>query len=213
MKLQIAMDTLSGAEVLHLLERVHDVVDIVEIGTPLILREGLAPVRAVKERYPGLTVLADTKIVDGGRLECGDAVAAGADIVTVLAAADDATIQDVITAAHEKSRFVMVDLIGRADIAKRAEELLALDADFICVHTGVDAQKSGRTPLGDLKTLVAAIPPECAAVAGGVSPASVRQYAVLHPGIIIAGGALTGAQDPRAAAAAMRTVLKEEERA
>lgn len=211
MRLQIAMDALDSAAVMRLLVRLHDAVDIVEIGTPLIMREGLAPVRTVKARYPHLTVLADTKIVDGGSMECGDAVQAGADIVTVLAAADDATIQDVVAAAHEKGRFVMADLIGREDIARRAEELLALDADYICVHTGVDAQKSGRTPLGDLKTLINAIPPDRAAVAGGVSPISVRQYAALHPEIIIAGSALTGAQDPRAAAEMMRAVLKEEE--
>ena len=61
MRLQLALDDISLADALGLVEQVRDCLDIVEIGTPLIIEEGLAPVRALKARFPGLEVLADTR--------------------------------------------------------------------------------------------------------------------------------------------------------
>ena len=41
MKLQVAFDLQSSDEVLNFLEKNGDLIDIVEIGTPLIIEEGL----------------------------------------------------------------------------------------------------------------------------------------------------------------------------
>ena len=79
MRLQVAFDLLSLEEVLALLEEVHDLVDIVEIGTPLILKEGIQAVSKVKECYPDQVVLADLKIMDAGALEAEIGFDAGAD--------------------------------------------------------------------------------------------------------------------------------------
>lgn len=208
MKLQMAIDMADTNEALILTEQVAKWVDIIEIGTPVIMRCGLEPVRRIKKSFPGLTVLADTKIVDGGALECGDAVAAGADIVTVLALADETTIGEVVKTAHENGRKVMADLITVSDIAAAAKRLRDLEVDYICVHTGVDAQKSGRTPMSDLKTLLSVIPPEQAAVAGGICPNTLPDYAALKPAIIIAGSALAGAEAPEETARKMKEALR-----
>ncbi len=207
MKLQMAIDRADIQEALALTEQVASWVDIVEVGTPVIMRWGLEPVRQIKAAFPKLTVLADTKIVDGGALECGDAVAAGADIVTVLALADEATITEVVKVAHENGRKVMADLITVSDIAMAAKRLLELKVDYICVHTGVDAQKSGRTPMSDLRTLLTAIPREQAAVAGGICLETLPDYAALKPGILIAGSALAGAEEPSKMAQRMKEAL------
>lgn len=198
-KLQIAVDLLAEEQALCLADEIHDVIDIFEVGTPMIIRDGLHPVRSIKEKHPGLTVLADTKIVDGGGLECEDACKAGADIVTVLAMADNATIQDVVDGAHRYGRKVMADLIQVSDIAKRAKELVGLGVDYVCVHTGVDVQRLGRTPLEELEAVVSAIPCEKAAVAGGISGSTLESYLAKRPGVVIMGGALCRAPDIRAA--------------
>ena len=151
MKLQIAVDIADMERVLEIAEQVHDIVDIYEVGTPVIMKEGMRPVRALKERYPDLCVLADTKIMDGGALECEDVCEAGADIVTVLALADNATIAEVAETAHRYDRKVLADLICVRDIPGRAKELADMGVDYIGVHTGVDMQKAGRTPLKDLE--------------------------------------------------------------
>ena len=208
MKLQIAIDGAHSSNIFDIVDKIADVIDIVEIGTPMVLNEGQKAVRMVKEKYPSLTVLADTKIVDGGELECQYAVDAGADIITVLAVSADETIKAVADTAHKSGRKAMADLISITDIKARAKELMALGVDYIAVHTAFDVQKTGRTPYGDLKELMEVVPPEMCAVAGGVKPGTVAQYAELHPAVIIAGGALCNAPDVRAAAIDMKARIQ-----
>lgn len=204
MKLQIAVDVADTEKVLQIAEEVSDIIDIYEVGTPVIMKEGMVPVRKLKQKYPDLCVLADTKIVDGGALEAADVCEAGADILTVLALSDDATVKDVTETAHRYGRKVMADLICVSEPEQRALELLQLGVDYIGIHTGVDQQKAGRTPLGDLERLSAVIAPECISVAGGISLKSIDSYAAFSPGIIIAGSALYRAENIRSAAEEMK---------
>ena len=66
--------------------------DWLEVGTPLIKAAGLDAVRALKERFPDRVIVANLKIMDAGRVEVEYAAKVGAGVVSVLAAADDATI-------------------------------------------------------------------------------------------------------------------------
>ena len=71
-KLQLALDFIELEEALGLLEKVHSFVDIVEVGTPTIIRYGVEAVRRVKQSFPQKLVLADLKIMDaGGRSAAG----------------------------------------------------------------------------------------------------------------------------------------------
>lgn len=198
-KLQIALDSLSRNQASELSDQIFDVIDIIEIGTPMIMRDGLHTVSDIKKKHPQLTVLADTKIVDGGSTECEDACRAGADIITVLALADNCTVTGVIDTAHKYNRKAMADLINVQDIPKRATELLSMGIDYICVHTAFDIQKAGRTPLGDLKALLTVAPRTHAAVAGGINKETIHDYLALAPAIIIMGGALYNTSNIRKA--------------
>lgn len=206
-KLQIALDSLSRSQASELSDQIFDIIDIIEIGTPMIVRDGLHTVSDIKKKHPHLTVLADTKIVDGGSVECEDTCRAGADIITVLALADNSTITGVINTAHKHSRKVMADLINVQNIPKRAAELFSMGIDYICVHTAFDIQKQGRTPLGDLKALLTVIPGSHAAVAGGINEETLHDYLTLAPAIIIIGGALYNAPDIRKAIIKMKSLF------
>lgn len=208
MKLQIAVDIADTNRILEIADQVYDIVDIYEVGTPVIMNEGMHPVMALKKKYPDLCVLADTKIMDGGAIECEDICKAGADIVTVLALSDNATILEVVETAHKYGRKVLADLICVKDIAERSKQLVDMDVDYIGVHTGVDMQKAGRTPLKDLEELVNAVGTKKTAVAGGVNFATITEYTALNPEIIIAGGALYNAENIRQASMEMKGYLK-----
>ena len=95
MKLQVAFDIQHSDEVLKLVEVNGDLIDIVEIGTPLIIKEGLKSVQKIKKEYPNQTVLADLKIMDAGLLEAQIGFDAGADIVSVLGLASKKTLSSV----------------------------------------------------------------------------------------------------------------------
>lgn len=104
MKLQLALDLVNIPEAIELVAEVQDSIDIVEIGTPIINSLGHEAVRAVKEAYPNLTVLADIKIMDAAGYEVQQASKAGADIITILGAAEDSSIRGAVEAAKKKEK-------------------------------------------------------------------------------------------------------------
>ncbi len=73
----------------------------IEAGTPLIKSEGINAVRELKKALPGTKIVADMKTVDTGAMEVEMAAKAGADIVILLAIADDSTIKDALRAARK----------------------------------------------------------------------------------------------------------------
>lgn len=197
MKLQIALDLDSLEKAQEAGEKVHDIVDIIELGTPLMLKEGVRAVSVMKKRFPNAVILADMKIADGGYIEAKFAYDEGADIVTVLGISADETILGVRRAAREAGKQVYVDMLSVTDLAVRARELDALDVDIIGVHTAFDVQKSGRTPFDDLAVLKANCKNAQVAVAGGVKLDTMKRAMELGADIAIVGNALTGASDVR----------------
>jgi 3-hexulose-6-phosphate synthase len=208
MKLQIAIDMVDAEMALKMVEQIHDVVDIVEVGTPMIVREGMLPVRLIKEKFPKVVVLADAKIVDGGDIESGDAFEAGADIVTVLGVAEDATIQAVVNTARKYGKQVMADMICVSDVGKRAAELDRMGVDYVCLHTALDVQNTGKTPFDELSLVMAVLVNAKVAVAGGINMGTIPLTKSYQPEIVVAGGALTKAANLRAAVIEMEDAIK-----
>lgn len=197
MKLQIALDLDSLEKAQEAGEKVHDIVDIIELGTPLMLKEGVRAVSAMKKCFPKAVILADMKIADGGYIEAKSAFDEGADIVTVLGISADETILEVRRAAREAGKLVYVDMLSVTDLAVRARELDALDVDIIGVHTAFDVQKSGRTPFDDLAVLKANCKNAQVAAAGGLRLDTISRAMELGADIAIVGNALAGASDIR----------------
>ena len=77
MKLQLALDDITLEDAVKLVGEVQDDIDIVEIGTPMVIEYGMEAVRVMKEKYPHLEILADLKIMDAGYYEAKEALEAG----------------------------------------------------------------------------------------------------------------------------------------
>ena len=210
MKLQLAIDLLSIDEAKQLLDEVGDLVDIVEIGTPLVIRSGVQAISAIKRAFPQLTVLADLKIVDAGSHEAKLGFDAGADIVTVLGVAHNKTINDALSAAIGAGGELMIDLITVADVESRARQLDTMGCHYICVHTGSDVQGQGQNPLAELARLQATLTNTRAAVAGGIKPSTLEQIVPYQPEIIVVGSFITGHDKPRQAIQELRSIMREE---
>jgi 3-hexulose-6-phosphate synthase len=203
MKIQFAIDTLTTEAALDLAAAAAPHVDILELGTPLIKSEGLSVITAMKQAHPDKVVFADLKTMDAGALEAEIAFAAGADLVTVLGAADDSTIVGAVEAAKKRGKGVVVDLIGIADKAARAQQVVALGAEFVEMHAGLDEQaQEGYSLDGLLEAGRAAGVPF--SVAGGVNAGSIAAVRDSGARIAVAGGAIYGAPDVAAAAAELR---------
>lgn len=194
-ELQIALDgELSAA--LDVLAQVHRFVDVAEIGTPLVFREGMRALRVIRAAYPQLTLLADLKIMDAGQAEADIAFRAGADRATVMALASDATIAGALMSARSQGKRIMVDMMQVADPLARARALLALGCDLLCLHTAHDLQSSQASPYAQLAQLRAALPAAQLAIAGGVKLETLEQILPLRPQVIIVGSGITAAPDP-----------------
>jgi 3-hexulose-6-phosphate synthase len=206
MQLQFAMDTLTTEKALELAAAAAPHVDILELGTPLIKSEGLAAVTAIKQAHPDKIVFADLKTMDAGELEADTAFSAGADLVTVLGLAGDSTIAGAVKAAKKHGKGIVADLIGVPDKAERAKQVTALGVEFVEMHAGLDEQAEEgftfETLLRDGES--GGVP---FSVAGGVSTATIKSVQDAGARVAVAGGAIYGAPDVGAAAAALRAAI------
>jgi 3-hexulose-6-phosphate synthase len=112
MELQLALDLVNISEAKEVVQEVQEYIDIVEIGTPVVINEGLKAVKEIKEAFPSLKVLADLKIMDAGAYEVMKASEAGASIITILGATDDSTIKGAVEEAKKQGTQILVDMIN-----------------------------------------------------------------------------------------------------
>ncbi|EGG95750.1 3-hexulose-6-phosphate synthase [Staphylococcus warneri VCU121] len=208
MKLQLAIDLLNKEEAAKLAQEVEEYVDIVEIGTPIVINEGLPAVELLSKSISKAQVLADLKIMDAADYEVSQAVKFGADITTILGVAEDASIKAAIEEAHKHNKELLVDLIAVQDIEKRAKELDEMGADYIAVHTGYDLQAQGQSPLENLRKIKSVIKNSKVAVAGGIKPDTIESIVAENPDLIIVGGGIANADDPKAAAKSCRDAIE-----
>ncbi|MEI6157248.1 MAG: orotidine 5'-phosphate decarboxylase / HUMPS family protein [Atribacterota bacterium] len=212
--LQIALDILTKEEVRSLIcPEVLSAVDIVEVGTPLIVRYGLSMVEKVKEWTDGRKLIfADTKIVDAGRWETTEALAAGADLVSVLAGASPFTLEEVREQTRTANALMVVDTIDLFphDTGK-IDYLRHLQPDYLCLHLSTDAVKKGKTLLDFSRELPFAADHSLPLMmAGGVKLSNLQE--ILQntlPAVVVAGSSLTGVSDPGESAHSMRRIIDE----
>lgn len=167
--IQISLDVTTVEEALALAGiAVRAGVDWLEVGTPLIASEGLRGIRALREAFPNVPIVADTKTMDGGAGEHKRCVEAGANTTVVMGQAHDATILAQVGAARQYGGSVMCDIMFCADKAARARQAQELGIDYIIVHTGYDERgmHPERSPLDDLAAVLAAVTIPVQAVGG-----------------------------------------------
>ena len=212
MLLQLALDTPDAGKIHRLLDQTAFGVDIIELGTPLLIRYGIGMVSEIKRDYPDKKILADLKIVDAGTTESGLAFDAGADIVTVLGTAHRATLKEAGEQARRTGGKIMADLITAPDVdtsVRLARKLDAAGMDYICMHTAFDLQDrkdSSMAPDG-IDRVGSEIRRAGLAVAGGLNPRAIECLARYVPDIVVVGGYITRHEDPGGAVRQIRRIL------
>lgn len=207
MKLQIALDTVNTEEALSIVSEMKDSLDIVEIGTPMIIDFGMEPVRKMADHNPEMIVLADTKIMDAGEFEAEMAFRAGAGIVTVMGITHNETVAGAVKAAKKYGGKIMADMMCVENLEERAKQLVSLGVNYICVHTAVDVQ-STQSPYDSLKRIQQAVGSGYCAIAGGLSLGTVEKVVPYQPAVIIVGNGITGQPDRKGAAAAISKMIQ-----
>ena len=211
-KLQIALDTFDLPGALGPLQKAAPHVDIVECGTILVLCEGYRAVRAIRALFPDKQILADVRIAEAGSTIARLAFEAGADLVSCVAGASLATIEQVCKVAAEFSGEVQVELADEWYDADRARAWRAAGVQHVIVKRSRDREAAGalswRPEDMDRVDELAAMG-FIVTVTGGVSAADLPAFAGRRVGIVIAGRAIVAADDPAAPAAELRTTVEE----
>lgn len=195
---QISLDLLDIDETIQTAEMaVRAGVDWLEAGTPLILAHGMAGVRALRDRWPDMPIVADLKTMDGGYLEAEVMAKAGATHVVVMSQAHDATIHEVVRAGRELNLKVMGDNLGSASMVDGAKRLADLGCDYVIHHIGYDERRSYAargermpSPLDELRAVVDAVDVPVQAV-GGLSIEQAVQSPQYGAPLVVLGAPLT----------------------
>jgi len=207
MELLLALDFTTIPEAKKIARELQNTIDILETGTPFIIQEGLNAVRELRKEFPRLKIFADLKIMDAGEHETKIAIEAGADIISVLGAADNATIKASADTAHKYNKLILVDMIAVNDVPARALEIEAFGVDYICVHTAVDTQGRGNNPLKELQMINNTIKKAKIAVAGGIKLNTLPEVIKYNPAIIIVGSGITAQPDKYNIASQMKVIM------
>ncbi|MFJ7725164.1 3-hexulose-6-phosphate synthase [Neobacillus sp. NPDC097160] len=206
MKLQLALDTCDTKEALAILHDVAEYIDVIEIGTPMIIDYGMEPVRVISKEIPAKSVLADTKIMDAGEFEAEIAFKAGAHIVTVMGITHDETIKGAVKAAKNSNGKILADMMCVQNVEERAKELLELGVGYICVHTAFDVQDT-QSPFDSLSRVQRTVGSQHSAIAGGITIHSVDKVVPFQPEIVIVGNGITGQEDRKESAKTIKQLL------
>jgi 3-hexulose-6-phosphate synthase len=197
MKFQLALDVFETAHAISAAEELGDLFHILEIGTPLILKEGYYVIKEIRKCFPHHDILADYKMMDAGSCEAHIAFEAGASIVTVCGCANSVTIREAVEQARRDGGQVSIDMIEVKDFEKYIAVYDLLGADYIQVHVASDGRGS-KSPLKELVIAKRVLKKTKCAVAGGIGEDNIAEISKNKPDLIVIGSKVMKAPDRRA---------------
>lgn len=184
MKFQLALDVRSMEEAKEMLDAAGDYADLIEVGSPLVMAEGMNAVRYVRERYPEKPILADCKIMDASAYMVPKAAESGANIVTVLAVAHDFTLQEHVRVCHELGLKAAVDVIQipTDKLEEKMEELVDFGFDYFFMHAPSEALRpTEQLQITRIKKMLKYIPHEKLCIAHSLDYEKLEQVLAYQP--------------------------------
>ncbi|MDP8002612.1 MAG: orotidine 5'-phosphate decarboxylase / HUMPS family protein [Caldisphaera sp.] len=201
--LQIALDFTDISPAIKIASSVEKYKNLIlEAGTPLIKSFGINSVKLLRSLEGNHLVFADLKIMDVGALEANMAFSNGADAISVSAATNIETLKETVEEANKWNGVVFGDLIGVDDINLGIEKLKKSKVHIALLHIGIDVQMKMGITAGSAGDLIKVIKEKFngpVAVAGGIKPEEVKSLVSSGADIIIIGGGITKAKNPKEA--------------
>ncbi|MBI4660494.1 MAG: orotidine 5'-phosphate decarboxylase [Verrucomicrobia bacterium] len=172
--IQISLDLTSIPEALQTASMaLRAGVDWLEVGTPLVIAQGMNGVLELRRAYPMTPIVADLKTMDGGWLEAEVMAKAGATLVVVMGQAHRETVELVVKAGRDFGIEVMGDNMAMPDPVQGAKLLADAGCHYVIHHIGYDYRnvrrqrgQSAPSPLDRLREVVEAIDVPVQAVGG-----------------------------------------------
>lgn len=201
--LQLALDSTNLETAVVSAKKAEKLVDIIEIGTILACAEGMKAVSLLRALHPEHIIVCDLKITDGGAILAKMAFEAGADWLTVSAAAHPATkaackkVADEFNILHPELKIpkeIQIEIYGNWTL-KDAQEWLNLGVKQAIYHRSRDAELAGKGWTQsdiDLMKALSDMGLELS-ITGGIIPEDIHLFKdIKNAKAFIAGRALAG---------------------
>jgi len=194
MKLQIAFDITDLDTAIDVAKVVVDYCDVLEIGTLLLYKNGVAAVERFRENFPKKTLFADTKIIDRGKEAVATMASAGADWISVMAGTGKEVIHSAATMAHQCNIKTMLDLVDSASLGQSALDAKNLGVDALLFHQAYDEKDT--LILLDKWEMVRGNTQLPVFVSAKINRTTIFNIINIHPDGIILGKNITDADNP-----------------
>ena len=195
--LQMALDATTIESALKSVELVSNTLDIIEVGTILAFACGVNSVAILREKYPDHLIVCDMKITDASAILTRLAMEAGANWVTVSAAAHRETIRAAKKVTDAFNGEVQIELYGNWTYDD-ARDWVAMGIKQAIYHRSRDAELAGvnwtANDLVKLKKL-SELGLELS-VTGGIVPEDLHLFKDINVKAFIAGRALAEVDGP-----------------
>ncbi|EJE8691331.1 TPA: 3-dehydro-L-gulonate-6-phosphate decarboxylase [Vibrio vulnificus] len=200
--IQIALDQTNLTDAIAVASNVHRYVDVIEVGTILAFAEGMNAVSTLRENHPDHLLVCDMKTTDGGAILARMAFEAGADWITVSAAAHIATIKACKKVADEFNGEIQIEIYGNWTM-QDAQAWVDLGITQAIYHRSRDAELAGvgwtEADLHKMREL-SQLGLELS-ITGGIVPEDIYLFEGIKAKTFIAGRALAGEQGQQTAEA------------
>ncbi len=207
--LQVALDNFSLSDALESTRLLAPELDVIEAGTLLCLATGAESIKALRTLYPDNKIVADLKIVDAGGELANMACTNGADWVTVMCNAANATKAKAVEAAEKLGGEMQVELFGNWTF-EEAEEWKKIGLKQVIYHQSRDALNAGGS-WGEENMKVVKRLAEMGfevSVTGGLTIDVLKLFKGIPVKCFIAGRNLRNPADPAAEARAWKAEIK-----
>lgn len=193
--LQIALDSLDLETAVNTANNAAESVDIIEIGTILAFAEGMSAVRTLRKNHPNHIIVCDMKTTDGGAILAKMAFDAGADWLTVSAAAHIATIAACkkVADSYNSNKEIQIEIYGNWTF-EDARAWVNLGIKQAIYHRSRDAELAGQGWTDeDIEKMrkLSALGLELS-ITGGIVPEDLHLFKGINAKAFIAGRALAG---------------------
>jgi 3-hexulose-6-phosphate synthase/6-phospho-3-hexuloisomerase len=209
--LQVAIDTLDLDRAVEIAKIAYLAgADIIEAGTPLIKKFGILAIKRIREELPRTKIFADMKVADASEIELRLAMEAGADIVSVLASADDNTIIDSIMFGKRNGIEICIDFIGVKDVINRLMEIFYVKPDYICYHIPYDLSKKSQVNIANSVRIVKELvrmSGTLVSVAGGLDYNTIPLFANAGVSVLVIGRTITKSENIEEAVKKIKNLL------
>lgn len=206
MKLQVSFDVPDLGKAIAIAKEVEPFADIFEVGTVLIFHHGISAVELFRKTFPNKLLVADTKIVDRGKIIAALFATLGTDMLTVMAGTGREVIHSTCVTAHSNNMRIMLDLLDSNSLGQSALEAKNLGANALLFHQAHD-EDEGAPSFLDKWDMVRGNTDLPIFISAKISRTNIETITAIKPDGIIIGSSITQAENPADEAAFFYSVI------